>query len=176
MRLASLSILLLCALVSVQSGAEVTAASENGFVSSHRLVLKGTVADAYRALTDEIASWWDGSHSFSGDAANFSLDARAGGCFCEELPGGGEVEHMRVVYADPAGTLRLNGGLGPLQEMAVTGSMLFNLSAQGDDETVLSYTYSVSGFVPGGLAVFAEPVDQVQLGQLQRLQAYLAAQ
>ncbi|MEQ8953196.1 MAG: hypothetical protein RL120_03615, partial [Gammaproteobacteria bacterium] len=134
-----------------------------------------SVADAYQALTEDIARWWDAEHSYSGVAANFSLQARAGGCFCEKLPNGGEVEHLRVVFADPAGTLRLNGGLGPLQEMAVSGSMIFTLRPRNNNETELSYTYSVSGFVPGGLDVFADPVDQVQLGQLRRLQAYLAA-
>ena len=162
-------------LIAAGANAEVTAVDDAGFVSSHRLVLQGSVAEAYKALTEEIAQWWDAEHSYSGVAANFSLDPRAGGCFCEKLPNGGEVEHMRVVFADPAGTLRLSGGLGPLQEMAVAGSMLFELEDIGNNQTRLDYTYSVAGFMPGGLGMMAGPVDQVQLGQLQRLQAYLAA-
>jgi hypothetical protein len=35
----------------------------------------------------------------------------------------GGVRHMQVVYVDPGKTLRMIGGLGPLQSMAATGSM-----------------------------------------------------
>jgi hypothetical protein len=42
-----------------------------------------------------------------------------------------------------------------------------------DGRTRLDYRYVVSGFAPGGLVGLAEPVDQVQLGQLERLAAYL---
>ncbi len=80
---------------------------------------------------------------------------------------------MRVVFANPGKTLRLLGGLGPLQEMAVEGSMNFELKADEKGQTVLHYRYAVSGHVPGGLKGIAGPVDQVQLGQLQRLQSYI---
>ncbi len=44
-----------------------------------------------------------------------------GGCFCELIPdGAGEIEHMRVIYTRPGVTLRLQGGLGPLQEVGVS--------------------------------------------------------
>lgn len=155
------------------SHTEVTASSDNGFVSEHTLILKGNPNLVYQALTTNIHLWWDAEHSYSGHAQNFSLDAVPGGCFCENLPGGG-VEHMRVVYADPGKQLRLSGGLGPLQEMAVVGSMDFKLINKNDGTTELRYRYSVGGYFPGGLAPLASPVDTVQLGQLKRLQAYLA--
>ena len=129
----------------------------------------------YRALTQEVAAWWDGDHSWSGDAANFSMDAQAGGCFCETLPDGGSVEHMRVVFAQPGRLLRLRGGLGPLQGLGVTGTMDFRLEDDGHGGTRLKYRYGVGGFVPGGLASMAEPVDLVQLHQLERLAEYLAS-
>lgn len=154
--------------------AEVTAAAADGFVSEHTLVLEADSARAYRALTEEVSSWWDASHSYSGEAANFSLDARAGGCFCEVLPDGGSVEHMHVVFAEPGRQLRMQGGLGPLQAMGLSGSMTFELSPDGSGRTVLRYRYVVSGASISGLAALAEPVDRVQLGQLMRLAAYLA--
>ena len=159
---------------SVAVEAEVVAADARGFVSEHVLVLQADPASAYSALTAEIASWWDPAHSYSGVGANFSLDARAGGCFCEALPDGGSVMHMQVVYAAPGELLRLEGGLGPLQGMGVSGAMTFGLEAMADGRTRLTYRYVVSGYAPDGLAALAEPVDQVQLGQLQRLAAYLA--
>ena len=66
------------------------------------------------------------------------------------------------------------GGLGPLQSMAVYGSMVFTFAAHREG-TELRYRYSVGGYAPDGLAMLAEPVDRVQLGQLQRLQQFIAS-
>ena len=167
-------IALLFLLASFHATAEVSHASDIGFVSEHVLELLGSPQAAYQALTLDIHQWWDATHSYSNDAKNFSLDPQAGGCFCERLTNGGNVEHMRVVFANPGKELRLLGSLGPLQEMAVSGSMVFKLEAVTDELTKLHYRYSVGGYVPGGLQSIANPVDQVQLGQLLRLQHYLA--
>ena len=82
---------------------------------------------------------------------------------------------MQVVYAEPGLRLVMTGGLGPLQALGVSGAMVFELRPT-QDGSVLDYRYSVSGYAPDGLNALAEPVDRVQLGQLHRLQAYLAAQ
>ena len=168
-RFLSFSLLLACPLL---VSAEVSHVSDAGFVSEHALILTVPPARAYEALTDEVAEWWDAQHSYSLDARSFSLDARAGGCFCEEGDSV-SVEHMRVVFAQTGKTLVMHGGLGPLQSMSVDGVMTFAFTPH-DSGTQLKYRYVVHGFVPGGLAAMAEPVDQVQLGQLKRLQAYLA--
>ena len=153
--------------------AEVAAVDANGFVSQHQLVLQAIPLQAYVALTRDVHLWWDGAHSFGGSAAGFSLSPQAGGCLCEALPGGGSVEHMRVVNAQPGVSLTLVGGLGPLQAMAVTGSMIFEL-APHPEGSVLRYRYAVGGYAPGGLSSLAPAVDQVQLGQLRRLQQFIA--
>lgn len=152
--------------------AELEAQDSSGFISTHQLRLAANPKQAYRALTREVHHWWDAAHSFSGRAKNLRLEAKAGGCFCERLEFGGSVEHMRVVFAQPGKLLRLSGGLGPLQGLGVVGVMDFALTPVGD-ETVLSYRYSVSGANFVGLEALAKPVDQVQLGQLHRLQRYL---
>lgn len=153
--------------------AEVTAVAADGFVSEHNLILEADPGRAYQALTDEVAAWWDAAHSYSGEAKNFRLDAWAGGCFCEKLPDGGSVEHMRVVFAQPGKLLRMQGGLGPLQTMGVSGSMVFALEPAEGGRTRLAYRYVVSGWSGSGLDGLAEPVDRVQLGQLERLAVYL---
>jgi len=170
----SLWLICLVSLPAVTSRAEVTAQSAAGFISQHELVVMGSPARVYQALTAEIGNWWDATHSYSGVAANFSMQASAGGCFCERLAEGGSVEHMRVVFAQPGKLLRLAGGLGPLQGMGVSGSMDFELEAVDETQTRLNYRYTVSGYAPGGLDLFANPVDRVQLDQLERLAAYLA--
>ena len=166
----------LAMLAAPQVEAEVIAAAEHGFISAHEVVLPANPIRSWQALTAEIASWWDPAHSHSGDASSFSLQPEAGGCFCEALPDGGSVMHMQVVYAAPGQLLRLTGGLGPLQEMGVTGAMTFSLQTTTEGSTLLRYRYVVSGYAPEGLAGLAEPVDAVQLGQLQRLVAYLTGE
>jgi len=169
----TLSALLLLggALHAPSGAAEVKVAGEGGFVSVHRLQIAAEPERVWTALTEEIARWWDAAHSYSGRAGNFYLEAEPLGCFCERLPDG-SVVHMQVVFIDAASrTLRLAGGLGPLQQMGATGAMTFKLSAD-DAGTVLDYQYVVQGFAPGGMAALSEPVDRVQLGQLERLKAY----
>ncbi len=151
--------------------AEVVSASPSGFVSQHTLLLDAEPTQAYEALTAKIHEWWDAEHSYSGKSSNFSLEAKAGGCFCEKLSDG-EVEHMRVIFADAGRLLRMQGGLGPLQGYAVTGSMTFEFVAT-DEGSELRYVYVVGGYLPEGLDNWASAVDLVQLGQLKRLQAFL---
>ncbi|MDA1075654.1 MAG: ATPase [Proteobacteria bacterium] len=148
----------------------VTAVSETGFVSEHSLTVSVAPLVVYQALVDHISEWWDSAHTYTGDARNLSIDAQ--GCFCEALPEGGRVEHMRVVYAAPGKLLRLTGGLGPLQALAVSGSMEFVLQADGAG-TIVKYRYIVGGYTPEGLTDWAGPIDAVQTGQLERLKAYL---
>jgi len=168
-----LSLVVLTTLAPAIARSEVVAVDANGFVSEHELVLAAIPLQAYVALTRDIHQWWDGAHSFGGSAAGFTLTAEAGGCLCEALPRGGSVEHMRVVNAQPGVSLTLRGGLGPLQTMGVTGSMMFVFEPHPEG-SLLRYRYAVGGYAPSGLAPLAEPVDRVQLGQLKRLQQFIA--
>jgi uncharacterized protein YndB with AHSA1/START domain len=130
------------------------------------VVVAAPAAKAWAALTD-LKTWWDKAHTWSGDAANLSLEAAPGGCFCEKLAGGGGVRHMTVVYVDPGKLIRLTGGLGPLQDMAVAAVMTLKLTeAQG--KTTLEATYKVGGYAPTGLAALAKPVDGVLAAQFAR--------
>lgn len=169
-------LVLVLALGAFSAGAvhgEVTSRSAAGFVVVHLLELPVSPQRAYRALTSEISDWWDAEHSYSGEANGFSLDARAGGCFCEALPDGGSVEHMRVVFAAPGRLLRLSGGLGPLQGLGAGGVMDFALEADAEAGTLLRFRYTVGGYVPGGLEGMADAVDAVLAGQLARFAAHL---
>lgn len=153
--------------------AKVTSQSDSGFVSEHQLILDKPPAEAYRALTDDVSLWWNPAHTYSGNSSNLSLNARALGCFCEKLVNGGSVAHMQVVHAAPGKSLVMTGGLGPLQSMGVSGAMTFTFAPFADQRTQLTYRYTVAGY-QSDLADLAGPVDEVQLGQLQRLQKHLA--
>ncbi len=157
-------LMLLCA----TARAELLRVDANSFVSSHHLEIAATPEVVWRALTQGLPNWWDAAHSYSGDAANFRLDARAGGCFCETWEDG-SVEHMHIVFVRNNMELRMSGGLGPLQAMGVAGVMSFSLSSTKAG-TTLDYQYTVNG--AGGEAL-ANAVDRVQLGQLLRLKRYV---
>jgi hypothetical protein len=119
-----------------------------------------------------IGSWWNGEHTYSGDARNMSMDARPGGCWCEQLPGGGGVEHGRVVYVVPGETIRLSSSLGPLQEWGAIGSMTWHL-VETSGVTTVQLSYGVGGFFDGGFEQIAPPVEDVLTEQLQRLERFV---
>jgi len=64
------------------------------------------------------------------------------------------------------------GGLGPLQAMAVHGSMKFDLTPV-EGGTKLEVTYAVGGYSAAGLNVLAAPVDGVLSEQFMRLKNLL---
>lgn len=159
----------LCATPGAASAA-VADSTAGGFLVHHEALFHAPAADVYAALV-KIGSWWDGNHTWSGQAQNLSLDPRAGGCFCEKLPNG-SVQHMTVVYADPGKQLRLAGGLGPLQGLAASGAMTFALKG-GDDGTRVTLDYMVGGYMPGGIGTLAHPVDGVIGVQLARAKRFV---
>jgi hypothetical protein len=156
------------ALASVPAAAEVTAVSEDGFVVHH----EGAVAaepDAAWAALAKPGTWWNGEHSYSGDAANMTLDPVAGGCFCETIPDGGSVEHMRVVFIDKrVRALRLRGSLGPMQGEALTGTLTMLIEPAGTG-AMITWDYVVGGYARMPLEDLAPLVDQVIGEQFTRL-------
>jgi len=151
--------------------AEVADAGPGGFLVKHEVTVNAAPDAVYKALID-IGSWWNPSHSYSGNAANLSIDARPGGCFCEKLPNGGGVEHMRIVFVAPGQMLRMSGALGPLQTSGLAGGMTWKLTA-GPPATKLELTYSVGGYMQGGADKMAGPVDGVLAEQLRRLKSFV---
>src|SRR5580765_4532028 len=82
------------------ASAEVVSVATNGFAVRETAEIVGTPEKVYEALV-KPEKWWSSDHTFSQSAANLTLDARAGGCFCEALPGNGTVKHQEVVLALP---------------------------------------------------------------------------
>jgi len=125
---------------------------------------------AYEAL-GRIGEWWSGAHTYSGDAANLSLRAEAGACFCERWREG-SVEHGRVVLALKDRMLRVDGALGPLQAKAVAGVLTFALKPDGPG-TTLAITYRVNGAGASALDQDAASVDRVLAEQVARLARFV---
>jgi len=142
--------------------AEVVDVQPNGFEIRHQVVVAAPASAVWAALVTP-ARWWASDHTWSGSAANLSLGAASGGCFCEKLPNGGSVLHMTTAYAAPGSKLVLTGGLGPLQSSGAGGALTFLLEEKAGQTTV-TVTYDVGGYFRGGLDKIAAPVDGV-LGQ-----------
>jgi len=155
------------------AAAEVAASSDAGFVSHNEAEVPVPPANVWASML-RPGDWWNGEHSYSGDAANMTMEPVAGGCFCEAIPAAngvpaGQVEHMRVVYVDPrVRTLRLSGGLGPLQAEALTGTLTMTVQPSGTGSKI-AWDYVVGGFARMSLKELAPVVDGVVGEQLSRL-------
>ena len=152
------------------AAAEVSAVTPSSF-ELHESAHIAAPPDKVYSLLIQPAIWWSSDHTFSGSAANLTLDARAGGCWCEALPGGGSVEHLRVVYVAPGKSLRLRGALGPFQGLAVDGVMTWSVKAAGNG-TDLSFSYVLAGYSKDGFGELSKSADLVlglQLAQLKKI-------
>jgi len=157
----------LCGAASAVAAAEVADSSAGGFTVKITLSIQAAPDEVYRQLI-HVGDWWNSEHTFSGDARNLNIEEKAGGCFCEKLPNGGGVRHLQVLFVAPGNTLRMGGGLGPLQGIAANGSMTIQLSPAGAG-TKLDVIYAVAGYLPSGMNTLAAPVDSVLTGQFVRL-------
>lgn len=156
------------------AGGEVTSLGNGGFTVSHSVSVDAGPVETFAAMTARIDEWWDAGHTWSGDAGNLYIQDRAGGCFCERLPGGGSVEHLRIVQMAPGRLVLMQGGLGPLQGMGLHGSMAWKVS-ELESATTVAWTYTVHGHLEGGFESVADAVDGVLGEQLARLRRLLEA-
>lgn len=163
--------------------AEVTNIADNGFTVRHQAAVDASPEAVWKTIIAP-ARWWNGEHSFSGNAENFYLVPQAGGCFCELLrstnednikSAEGSVQHMRVIFAQNNKALRMSGALGPLQSEAVTGTLTIGLQPDGEN-TAVSFIYKVGGYMEFPVDQIAPAVDGVIGEQLTRLAALFVAE
>jgi hypothetical protein len=162
-------------IASAPAAAEVVSASPNGFEVRHSVQLVVSPDQAWNAF-EQVGSWWNPKHTYTGEAANMRIGLSVGACLCEmfEKTGGG-IEHLRVVYAEPGKRALLTGGLGPLLYEATSGVMdlKFERIAGGSRVTM---NYRVSGFYNGGADKLAPVVDQVLADQMKRYRTFALKQ
>ena len=151
--------------------AEVVDAQPKGFEVRTAMHIAAPPERVYAALA-QVGHWWADAHTFSHDASHLTLEATAGGCMCEALPGGGSVVHLRVVYAEPPKVLRLEGALGPMQGLGAAGHLTWVLEAK-DGGTELVQTYDIGGHAKGGFEGLAPVVDRVLGEQAARLKNWV---
>src|SRR5437868_499959 len=94
-------LIVVAALLTIGASSGRAQVASSGFLVRHDLEISASPPKVYEALIGQIGLWWNPQHTYSGDSKNLSIDARPGGCFCERLPHGGGVEHLRVIYLAP---------------------------------------------------------------------------
>ena len=160
--------------------AEVVSSSPAGFALRESTEVTADPEAVWQQLL-RPAQWWSPTHTYSGDAANLSLDAMAAGCFCEILPNAtspraaprGSVAHMMVVYAEQGRALRMTGGLGPLQAEGLYGALTITLKPLEGGGTRIGWEYVVGGYMRYTPEQIAPAVDRVLAEQATRLAAKL---
>jgi uncharacterized protein YndB with AHSA1/START domain len=167
--------LLALAMVTVPATAraEVVSAGSHGFEVRHAVQVVIPQPAAFDAFA-QLPAWWNKEHTYSGDSANLSLSLTPGGCFCERLPNGGGIEHMRVAYVVPGEQVVLTGSLGPLLYQATSGVMDVKVERIAGGSR-LTLVYRVAGFAAGGAETLAPLVDQVLGDQVARYRKFAAA-
>lgn len=153
--------------------AEVLDASASGFTLSNSRVVPVEPARAWEAMVGGIDRWWPRDHTWWGKDSKLEIRAQPGGCFCETADGR-FAQHMQVVFSDPPRSLRLLGGLGPLQGMGLHGALEMRLAPEGDG-TRITWWYRAGGYTPDDIGRFAPTVDHVQRLQLGGLATLLGA-
>ena len=156
----SLGLLLPLLVAALPARAAVTHARPDGFLIDVAIDIAATPARAYAAL-GEVGRWWSPGHTWSGEPANLSLSLAAGSCFCERWESG-SVEHARVIFAKQNELLRLDGALGPLQSMGVTGVVTFAFEPTPGG-TKLHFSQRVSGDPVHSLDQIAPFADQMMV-------------
>ena len=160
-------------LFAVPARGEVVSAGSHGFEIRHAVQIVVPQEAAFDAFA-QLPAWWNKEHTYSGDSANLSLSLAPGGCFCERLPDGGGIEHMRVAYVVPGEQVVMTGSLGPLLYQATTGVMEIKVARIAGGSR-LTLDYRVAGFASGGAEKLAPLVDQVLGDQMARYRKFAAA-
>ena len=154
--------------LAVPARAEVIERHPDGFVLRVSAPVEAGRGQAFVSVGD-VAHWWNGAHTYSGDSANLSLPLEVGACLCERLADGSIFEHGRVVSVTRQSEVRLEAPLGPLNGKASKAELTFSWEPAAGGTVILTLTFTVEG---EGLGAFAGPVDQVMTDQFRRWAAW----
>lgn len=149
--------------------AEVIEASEEHFVLVHEEV-SPLAPDALWDRLMEPALWWDPNHTYSGDAANLSMEDTAGSYWREDWDTG-SVIHGQVLLVKEGEELILSAAFGPLISTAADCRWTIRLEATENGGTLIKSSHTVAGAPGTGLEDLADPVDFVMGNGIKRLAA-----
>ena len=153
--------------VSASAFAEIVSSGPDRYELRHEALVDAGPELVWERLIHPEA-WWNGDHTFSGDAANLSLDAIAGGLWREDWDGG-SVAHGRVLACLDGKMLRLDAPFGPLQGMAVNVVWTISLEPAEDGGTRIIFVETAIGTPDSKLDDLAPAVDGVKHQAIKRL-------
>jgi uncharacterized protein YndB with AHSA1/START domain len=161
-------------LIAVLMFAQLSAVGEiketklSGFTIELEIVLPGSPAEVYDAVTGDISPWWD--HHTSEKPKKFYIDPRPGGGFYEIFNDAGDgVLHATVIYANRGKKLQFTGPL-PFSGKVVDFAVTYDL-APDPGGTRLHLTSNVAGQLPDGAEKVVDSVWHHFL--VERLKPYL---
>ena len=156
-------------LMTATASAEVIKSAVNGFIIQHSTTIAYDHAGVFKTMTGKVGDWWSPEHSFSGDASNMSVDSH---CFCERWDGN-LVRHLNTTIWIENAKVVMEGGLGPLKELGLNGTMIWLVAPIEDGGTSVTWKYHVHGFSETVLVGLAPVVDGVLKEQIGRLAGHL---
>jgi hypothetical protein len=161
--------LLLTTMMSTAVHAEVMKSTDDAFIIGHSATVAGDMAMVFEAMTSRVGNWWNPDHSFSGDANNMQIDTS---CFCERWDGN-LVRHLNTVIWIENSKVVMEGGLGPLKELGLNGTMIWSLATSDDGGTTVNWKYHVYGYSETDMKALSAAVDGVLGEQIGCLVEYL---
>lgn len=158
------AVLALCA---TPASAEVVARTADSFTLRYAVGAEIAPEDIPGAL-EALPKWWDSAHTYSGSAANLSLDLTPGGCWCEKLADGTDFDHGRTVSVTPDSFV-FNAPFGPLRGKTTKAELTVTWPGANRGWTP-TWTMVVEG---PGIGAMADGVDGVMGAGYQRWLHYL---
>ena len=150
--------------------ADVVSSSATHFVLRHEATTTLTAEATWERLVDP-ASWWHPDHTYSGDAANLSLELEAGGLWREDWDGG-SVAHGRVLMVATGKALRMEAPFGPLQGVGAYTIWTITITpAESGPGSVVIFDEIATGPPTAKLDELAPAVDYVKAEAMRRLTA-----
>lgn len=163
-----IALILFIATLSSTAFAEVTKSDAGGFIIQHTATVSKDTETVFTAMT-QVGEWWNSSHTYSGDAGNMYIDQH---CFCERWERN-LVRHLNTAIWMQDSRLVFEGGLGPLKDFGLEGTMIWSLSPADDGGTTIAWKYYVNGFTDTDVVEFAPVVDGVLAEQFGNLTNFL---
>lgn len=150
--------------------AQVDSVGANGFQIRVSKISKKSTMETSQAFVNDIGKWWSSDHTWSGKSENLSLDLER--CvLIEKLPDGGFCRHMELEHYEPGRLILLTGGLGPLKEMGLAGTLSIRFTEK-NGQTTIDAKYVVHGYSADGFEGFSALVHQVLDLQFERLKNF----
>ncbi len=170
--------------------AKVNYADNAGFSITNVSESHAPIEVVYSHFIQHVDMWWPKDHTWW--KGSLRIDEQAGGCFCETTDSA-SAAHMQISYVEPNKKVVMTGGLGPLQEMGLTGALTWEFTTieatgpSNDDtnasttsKTKVTLTYNASGNIHFGGSKASEEdavnlvniVDKVQAQQLNALTTF----